>query len=64
MLRPFCENMASEVARALQFFFTATQFNEVDYIVLSGGCAVLPGLDEAVASRTQVDTRSPIRSRR
>lgn len=57
VLTPFCENMASEVARALQFFFTATQFNEVGYIILSGGSAVLPGLDEAVASRTQVDTR-------
>jgi type IV pilus assembly protein PilM len=56
VLTPFRENVASEVARAMQFFFTSTQFNEVNYIVLSGGCATLPGLDDAVATRTQVNT--------
>jgi type IV pilus assembly protein PilM len=56
LLRPFVENMALEVSRALQFFFTSTQFNKVDHIVLSGGCAILPEADEAIASRTQIDT--------
>lgn len=56
VLAPFRENVASEVARAIQFFFTATQFNEVNYIVLAGGCAALAGLDDAVATRTQVNT--------
>lgn len=56
VLAPFRENLASEVARALQFFFTSTQFNEVNYIVLSGGCAALSGLDDVVATRTQVST--------
>jgi type IV pilus assembly protein PilM len=40
----------------LQFFFTSTQFNQVDHIVLAGGCAVIPGVDEVVAGRTQVST--------
>lgn len=56
VLAPFRENVASELARALQFFFTSTQFNEVSYIVLAGGCASLAGLDDAVATRTQVNT--------
>jgi len=56
LLRPFVDNMALEVSRALQFFFTSTQFTHIDHIVLGGGCAVLPGADEAVASRTQVNT--------
>ena len=56
ILQPFVESMALEVSRALQFFFTSTQFNQVSHIVLSGGCAVLPGADEAVASRTQINT--------
>jgi len=56
VLAPFRENVASEVARAIQFFFTATQYNEVDYIVLAGGCATLAGLDDTVATRTQVNT--------
>ncbi len=56
VLTPFRESVAMEVARALQFFFTSTQYNEVNYVVLAGGCAALAGLDEAVATRTQVST--------
>lgn len=56
VLAPFLGNVATEVTRALQFFFTSTQFNEVNYIVLAGGCAALSGLDDAVATRTQVST--------
>lgn len=56
ILTPFRENVATEVTRALQFFFTSTQFNEVNYVVLAGGCASLSGLDDAVATRTQVST--------
>ena len=56
VLTPFRENVVMEIARALQFFFASSQYNEVDYIVLAGGCASLPGLDDAVATRTQVST--------
>lgn len=56
VLRPFMENLSMEVQRALQFFFTSTQFSAVDQILLAGGSAVIPGLDEAVNTRTQVPT--------
>jgi len=56
LLKPFMDNLALEVSRALQFFFTSTQYNQVDHIVLAGGCAIIPGLDQVVATRTQVDT--------
>lgn len=56
LLRPHIESMALEVSRALQFFFTSTQFNQVNAIVLIGGCALLPGADEMVAARTQIET--------
>ena len=56
LLAPFMENLALEISRALQFFFTSTQYNHVDNIVLAGGCAVIPGVDEVVATRTQVST--------
>ncbi|HPT50346.1 MAG TPA: pilus assembly protein PilM [Accumulibacter sp.] len=54
--RPFLESLALELSRALQFFFTSTQFNQIDHIVLAGGCAVMAGVDEIVAARTQIDT--------
>jgi type IV pilus assembly protein PilM len=56
VLLPFMDMLGLEVARALQFFFTSTQFNQVNHLVLSGGCAALPGVDEAVNKRTQVNT--------
>jgi type IV pilus assembly protein PilM len=56
VLRPFLENCAVEVQRAMQFFFTSTQYNSIEHILLSGGCSVLPGLDEAVSSKTRVNT--------
>jgi type IV pilus assembly protein PilM len=56
VLQPFCDTMGLEVARALQFFFSSSTFNQVDHIVLSGGCAAIPGAPESVAKRTQVNT--------
>jgi type IV pilus assembly protein PilM len=54
VLRPFMENLSMEIQRALQFFFTSTQYNTVDQILLAGGSAVIPGLDEVVHLHTQV----------
>jgi len=56
VLQPFMETLALEITRALQFFFTSTSYNQVDQIVLTGGCALLPGLDELVAKRAGVAT--------
>jgi type IV pilus assembly protein PilM len=56
VLQPFMEMMGLEVARALQFFFTSTQHNQIHHVVLSGGCAAIPGADETVGKRVQVNT--------
>src|SRR5438874_10463598 len=56
VLQPFMETLALEVTRALQFFFTSTSYNQVDQVVLAGGCALLPGLDELIAKRAGVNT--------
>ena len=63
VLQPFNEKIVLEIQRALQFFFTSTQFNKVDHILLTGGCAMLDGLEEMVAQRTQVAhrRREPVR---
>ncbi len=52
VLQPFVDSMAQEIARALQFFFTSTPHNKVDYVMLAGGSAALPGLTEAVTTQT------------
>lgn len=56
VLQPFAQLLATEVARALQFFTTSTQYNRVDHIVLAGGCASIPGAGPMVHDRTQVNT--------
>lgn len=56
VLQPFCETLSLEVTRAIQFFFTSTQYTKVNYIFIAGGCAVIPGLNEIIAARTQVST--------
>lgn len=56
VLQPFIENVALEVTRALQFFFTSTPYGRVDQIMLAGGCAVIDGLADVVANRAQTPT--------
>lgn len=57
VMQPFMETLGLEVARAMQFFFSSTQYNRVDHILLAGGCAGIPELASAVGGRTQIDTR-------
>lgn len=58
VLEPFKETIAQQVSRFLQFFYTSGQHNAVDLIVLAGGCASIPGIDELVES--QLDTATVI----
>ena len=52
VLKPFVDSMAQEIGRALQFFFTSTPYNKVDYVMLAGGSSALPGLTDAVTRQT------------
>jgi len=52
VLQPFVESLAQEIERALKFFFTSTPHHRVDYILLAGGTASLPGLTEVVTRLT------------
>ncbi|UGQ49335.1 pilus assembly protein PilM [Massilia endophytica] len=56
LLQPFLESAALEVTRAIQFFFTSTPYTKIDQIYLAGGCAVLPGLLDIIASRTRISS--------
>lgn len=56
VLQPFMQSLATEVARALQFFTSSTQYNRIDHLVLAGGCAAIPAIDIMVQDRTQVNT--------
>ena len=55
VLRPFMESAALEIQRAMQFFFTSTQYNSVDHILLTGGTSTLPGLEDVVSTRARIN---------
>jgi type IV pilus assembly protein PilM len=50
------EAMCQETLRALQFFYSSTPFNNVDQVMLAGGCAQIPGISEMIADRVGVPT--------
>ncbi|MBS1147281.1 MAG: Type pilus assembly protein PilM, partial [Proteobacteria bacterium] len=56
VLQPYSETLAMEIGRALQLFTTSTQYRKVDQILLAGGGAMIPGIDEVVAQRTGTPT--------
>ena len=56
VLRPFMEALCQEVMRALQFFYSSSPYNSVDQVLLAGGCAQIPGVEELVAARIGVAT--------
>jgi type IV pilus assembly protein PilM len=52
LLSPFVDSLAHEIGRALQYFFTSTPHHKVDYVMLAGGTASMPGLRERVKDVT------------
>jgi len=51
VLEPFKDAVVQQVARSLQFFFSSSQYNDVDYIVMAGGVSSMEGLDELVQDK-------------
>lgn len=56
VLEPFKDAVVQQVARSLQFFFSSSQYNDVDYIILAGGVASMEGLEELVREKLGTPT--------
>lgn len=56
VLEPFKDAVLQQVTRSLQFFFSSSQYNDVDHIVLAGGVASMGGLDELVQEKLGTST--------
>lgn len=52
VLEPFKESMGQQVNRSLQFFYSSSQYGQVERIILAGGCAAIEGADEIIAQKT------------
>ena len=56
VLEPFKTTMAHQVSRFLQFFFSSSDYEGVDQILLAGGCAAIPGIDEFIEAHIGTPT--------
>lgn len=56
VLNPFKKALAQQVSRSLQFFYSSTNYNSVDRIVLAGGGVSLPGIQELVQETIEIET--------
>lgn len=64
ILEPFKESIALQIRRALQFFFSNSQYSEIQQVFLAGGGASLSGICSLVADQlgVNVSVANPIQS--
>jgi type IV pilus assembly protein PilM len=55
-LPTFKEAVLQQVTRSLQFFFSSSQYDDVDYIVLAGGTSSIDGLAEIIENKLGTPT--------
>lgn len=56
LLNPFRDAVVQQVTRSLQLFFSSSQYNDVDYIIMAGGVAYMEGLSDLVQDRLGTPT--------
>lgn len=56
VLEPFKDAVVQQVARSLQFFFSSSQYNDVDHIILAGGVSSMEGLSDLVQEKLGTPT--------
>ncbi|MGK2914237.1 MAG: pilus assembly protein PilM [Porticoccaceae bacterium] len=56
IVEPFKEALIQQISRSLQFFFSSSQYNYVDHLVLAGGVAVMEGLRDEVEVKLGLPT--------
>ena len=54
VLTPFIENTIQQITRSLQFYFSSSQYNNIDHIVLAGGSSSIIGLAGTAQQRLGV----------
>ncbi len=54
LLNPFMESTIQQITRSLQFYFSSSQYNSIDHVVLAGGSSAIPGLSGLVQQKLGV----------
>ncbi|MDP5052159.1 MAG: pilus assembly protein PilM [Congregibacter sp.] len=56
LLNPFRDAVVQQVTRSLQLFFSSSQYNDVDYIIMAGGVSYMDGLSDLVQDQLGTPT--------
>ena len=56
VLEPFREAVVQQVSRSLQFFFSSSEYTQLDAIVLCGGVSAIEGLSSLIEERLNTPT--------
>ncbi len=61
VLTPFIDNVIQQITRSLQFYYSSSQYNNIDHIVLCGGSSTIPNLVTAIEEKleTSVSIANP-----
>lgn len=54
ILTPFIESAIQQITRSLQFYFSSSQYNNIDHVVLAGGSSSILGLSGMVQQKLGV----------
>ena len=54
VLEPFKDATAQQINRLLQIFYSSSRFDQVDQVLLGGGCAAVPGIEDTVGDLVSV----------
>ncbi len=57
VLEPFKDSMVRQLHRFLQFYYATSQRDSVAQILISGGCARIPGIDEQIQAAIGIPVR-------
>ncbi|WP_298737195.1 pilus assembly protein PilM [uncultured Psychrobacter sp.] len=54
VLTPFMESTVQQITRSLQFYFSSSQYDHIDHIVLAGGSSSIPGLAGMIQQKLNI----------
>lgn len=56
VLEPFKDALVQQISRSLQFFFSSSQYNYIDQLIMAGGVAAMDGLRDEIEEKLGLPT--------
>ena len=56
VLKPFVKSLVQEILRSLQFFYSSSTYNNIDELMITGGCAQIGNIEKIIEKRIEVPT--------